>query len=480
MTAIPMTFPMTVNGLMIETEDRISVTNPATGQVFGSAPDASQAELDQAVAAARAALPAWRETWWEDRAETLKDIAHAMTEHLDELAGLLTREQGKPLADARSEISRSIQWIEHVADLTLEDEIINDMPGRSIRIRHVPIGVVAALAPWNFPITLAVWKIAPALLAGNTVVLKPSPFTPLTTLRLGQIIAPLLPPGVINVISGSDRLGPWLTAHPGIDKIAFTGSTQTGKAIMGSAAERLRRVTLELGGNDAAIVLPDVDLEDVVPKLFWAAFRNNAQFCLATKRLYVHESIYEPFIKAFAEFAAQVKLGNGLEEGTQIGPVQNQGQWQRVRQFVERARQRGERVLEIAPERTPEQGFFHPIVLVDSPPDDSEIVSEEVFGPVLPILRFKDVDEVLQRVNASEYGLGGSVWSRDTQRAQEIAQRIESGTVWVNTIHELYPSLPFGGHKASGIGVENGMAGLMEYVQFQTVIGITDTGLKHA
>ena len=467
-----MILPMTVGGSAITSDTCISVTNPATGEVFASVPDASQADLDLAIAAARSAFPAWRATSWQDRAKGLKAVASAMTAHLDELAELLTREQGKPLADARGEIARSVQWIEYTAGLTLEDEVVGNVPGRSIRIRHLPLGVVAALAPWNFPITLAIWKLAPAMLAGNTVVLKPSPYTPLTALRLGQIIAPLLPPGVINVVSGSDRLGPWLTAHPGVDKIAFTGSTQTGKAIMASAAQNLRRITLELGGNDAAIVLPDVDLQEVVPKLFWAAFRNNAQFCLATKRLYVHDSIYDAFLKSFTAFAAQVTLGDGLQVGSQVGPIQNARQLERVRGFVQRSRERGERVIEIAPERVPKQGFFHPIVLVDSPPDDSEVVAEEVFGPLLPILRFDDVDEVLQRVNASSYGLGGSVWGQDTQRAQEVAQGIESGTVWVNTIHELYPHLPFGGHKTSGLGVENGLAGLMEYVQYQTVVGV--------
>jgi acyl-CoA reductase-like NAD-dependent aldehyde dehydrogenase len=334
--------------------------------------------------------------------------------------------------------------------------------------RHVPIGVVAAIAPWNFPMTLAIWKIAPALLTGNTVVLKPSPFTPLTSLKMGELFRDLLPPGVLNVVCGGDRLGPWLTEHPDIGKIAFTGSTATGRRVMQSASGRLKRITLELGGNDAAIVLPDVDVRETAAKLFWGAFRNSSQYCLATKRLYVHEAIYGEFAAALVDYARGVVVGDGAQPGTGLGPIQNRPQYERVKDLIADARRNGVRFL--AGGDIPEgKGYFVPVTILDNPPDAARSVVEEAFGPVLPLLRYRDVDEVVRRANDTDYGLGGSVWSRDLSLARSIARRLETGTVWINHIHAMSPDVPFGGRKQSGLGVENGQDGLLEYTNVQTV-----------
>jgi acyl-CoA reductase-like NAD-dependent aldehyde dehydrogenase len=243
---------------------------------------------------------------------------------------LMTREQGKPHPEAKSEILRSALWFRELSRKDLPISVHTDENGRRYESHHVPLGVVGAITPWNFPLLLAAWKIAPALLAGNTVIWKPSPYTPLCALKIGELLQDVLPPGVLNVVSGGDRLGPWLTAHSGINKIAFTGSTATGRRVMQSAATNLKRVTLELGGNDPAIVLPDVDIPATAEKVFWVAFRNSGQFCIAAKRVYVHEEIYDAFSQALVSYARTVKVGNGAEEGTKLGPIQNRMHFAKV------------------------------------------------------------------------------------------------------------------------------------------------------
>jgi len=312
------------------------------------------------------------------------------------------------------------------------------------------------------------WKVAPALLAGNTVVLKPSPFTPLTTLRVGELAQEILPSGVLNVVSGDDSLGPRMTVHGQIDKISFTGSVATGRKVMQSSSGTLKRVTLELGGNDPAIVLPSADIEHIIPELFWGAFRNCGQVCIATKRLFVHSDIYDAVAARLVAFAASVRMGDGAEDGVQLGPVQNRRQYERVRGLIEETRTAGYRFL--AGGRFPDgAGYFVPVTIVDNPPDEAPVVAEEAFGPVLPLLKFNDVDEVVERANATCYGLGASLWTKDQETALEIACHLDCGTVWINEAMYVSPFVPFGGHRQSGLGVENGVYGLLEYTNAQTI-----------
>lgn len=461
-------YTMTLDGRGESSAQTFDVLNPATEARIAAAPDASLDQLNVAIAAARAAFGPWRDRPIAERQQALRAMADRLEAHADGFMRLLTREQGKPHADAKSEVGRCVVWLREFAARELPVDRYDDGAGHLFETRRVAIGVVAAISPWNFPMTLAIWKIAPALLAGNTVVLKPSPYTPLTSLKMGELFRDLLPPGVLNVVSGGDRLGPWLTEHPSIDKIAFTGSTVTGRRVMQSASARLKRITLELGGNDAAIVLPDVDVKDTAAKLFWGAFRNSSQYCLATKRLYVHESIYDAFADALATVAAQVVVGDGAQPGTGLGPIQNRVQYERVKELIADAHRTGVRFLTGGD--VPEgKGYFVPVTILDNPPDDARSVVEEAFGPVLPLLKYRDIDEVVRRANDTEYGLGGSVWSKDVARAQSIARRLETGTVWINHIHVMSPNVAFGGHKQSGVGVENALDGLLEYTNVQTV-----------
>ncbi|WP_394648632.1 aldehyde dehydrogenase family protein [uncultured Sphingomonas sp.] len=462
-------FTMTIGGQAVAGTATFDVVNPATEAVIAAAPDATRAQLDEAVASARAAFPGWAATPIEERRALIDRLGDAVMAQLDGFARLLTAEQGKPHGDAQNEIGGAALWLKGAATLDLPVTVNEDSGDRYSETRHVPIGVVGAIAPWNFPMVLAMFKVGPALLAGNTMVLKPSPFTPLTTLKFGELAATILPPGVLNVVSGGDALGPWLTEHPDIDKVSFTGSTATGRRVMQSASATLKRVTLELGGNDPAIVLPDVDVAAVAEKLFWAAFANNGQVCIATKRMYVHEDIYDALKEALVAYAATVKVGDGSEQGTRLGPINNRPQYERVLDLIRDAKERGYTFL-TGGDTSETPGYFVPVTIIDNPPEDSRIVQEEQFGPVLPLLKFRDVEDALARANASDYGLGASVWGSDEDAAFAVAERIASGTVWVNETQHLTPLAAFGGIKQSGVGVEGGLEGLLEYTNVKTLV----------
>ena len=462
-------YTMTIDGRAATAADLFEAYNPATEEVIAKVPDASHAQLEEAVAAAKRAFPAWSARPLAERQAFVAAIGDAIEAHAEDFKRLLTLEQGKARQGAEWEIGGSVIWCREIAKQELPVHVAEHTEERTVETRRVPLGVVGGITPWNFPVLLAIWKIAPALVAGNTMVLKPSPWTPLCTLKLGEVLRDVLPAGVFNVVSGGNDLGAWLTQHPDIRKISFTGSTETGRKIMESASGNLKRITLELGGNDPAIVLPDVDVEKTAKELFWAAFQNSAQFCVAAKRLYIHEDIYDALAKALVDYARTVKLGDGSQQGTDLGPIQNKMQFEKLKDLLADAKASGCRFL-LGGEVEDKPGYFVPVTIIDNPPEDSRVVAEEAFGPVLPLLKFNDIEDVIARANNTEYGLAASVWGKDIGTARSVAERIEAGTVWINEIHSFSPHVAFGGHKQSGIGIENALEGLSEYTNSQTIV----------
>ena len=460
-------FKLLINGKLVSGVARLDVINPATEEVLAEAPRADRAQLDEAIAAAKAAFPAWSAKPVRERGALLAKLADALEARQDEFARLLTLEQGKPLSEAHWEIGFTIDIIRHHATLDLPDQVLKEDATRKIVRQHMPLGVVAAIVPWNFPMLLLVIKVAPALLAGDTLVAKPAPTTPLTTLRFGEICGEILPAGVINVIVDQNDLGDALSSHADVAKVAFTGSTATGKKVMGSAAGTLKRLTLELGGNDAAIVLDDVDPVEVAPKLFIAAMMNAGQLCLGAKRIYVHELQYDQICEELGRLAREVVVDDGLKQGTQMGPLQNKAQFEKVKGFLEDARRNGKIVA--GGEVLGRKGYFIQPTIVRDIPDDARLVREEQFGPIVPVLRYSDVDDAIARANDSDYGLGGTVWAKDLDRAFRVAARIESGTVWINTFLDVSPDISFGGAKQSGIGAELGREGLEAFTQVKII-----------
>jgi aldehyde dehydrogenase (NAD+) len=458
-----------IDGEMVTTAKTLEVINPATEEVIGNVPACGKEELDRAVAAARRAFGSWKKTPQEERQKVVQGIAAAIKENADELFRLLTSEQGKPHHQAQMEIFGAAGLAAAQSTLKI-DEVINQDDGERLsRTRRVPVGVVGGIVPWNFPVMMAIQKIVPALVSGCTIVLKPSPFTPLTTLRLAELIKDVVPAGTVNIITGPDELGPLITEHPDIDKITFTGSTATGKKIMEGASKDLKRITLELGGNDASIVLPDADVSKVAEQLFWSSFTNAGQICVAAKRIYIHEDIYDDLSKAIAEYAKGVTVGDGSQQGTGVGPIQNKKQFDRVCELIQDAKDNGYKFLtggDVDPSGT---GYYVPITILDNPPEDARIVAEEQFGPVMPLMKFASVEEAIERANASEYGLAGAVWTSDPDKGVEVAEQLETGTVWVNEFLHISPFAPFGGHKQSGFGAEYGIDGLKEFTYPQVI-----------
>jgi acyl-CoA reductase-like NAD-dependent aldehyde dehydrogenase len=456
-------FRLLIGGRLLEGAATLDVINPATGRVLTTAPRADRAQLEQAVAAAKAAFPSWSATPSRVRGGLLARLADALEAEKGAFARLLTQEQGKPLPQALGEIEFSVAALRYYAGLDLPAEVLHEDAERKVVRLRKPLGVVAAITAWNVPMILLAVKVGPALLAGNTVVAKPAPTTPLTTLRFGELCARVLPPGVVNVIADQNDLGAVLTSRPDVAKVAFTGSTATGRKVMAGAAGTLKRLTMELGGNDVAVVLDDADPKEVAPKIYAAAMAIAGQACVAVKRLYVHDSLYDAVCDELGRLARQTVVGDGLEPGTQMGPLQNQAQFERVKGFLEDVRRGGTIVAGGAV--VDREGYFVQPTIVRDIPDTARLVREEQFGPILPVLRYTDLDDAIARANDTEYGLGGSVWSADRARAFAVAARIDAGTVWVNQHLDMRPDIPFAGAKQSGIGVEMGQEGLEEFTQ---------------
>lgn len=462
-------YGLSINGEQVVTKDYFDVINPATEAVFAKCPAADKADVDLAVSTAQLAFTSWKASTHAERQTYFIQAADRLETHKDELATLLTQEQGKPLAQAMAETDAAISKLRYCASFKTPKHVLLDNDETKVEVVYSPLGVVCAITPWNFPLSIGVGKFAMAALAGNTVVLKPSPYTPLTSLRVGELLSDIFPAGVLNVVTGLDDMVQHLTAHPAIAKYSFTGSVPTGKIIAKLAAERLAPVTLELGGNDAAIVLEDVDVAEVAPKLFWAAFGNCGQICIATKRLFVHESIADELTEALVKIAKTVKIGNGLDDGITMGPLNNANQRKIVHELVEDARNNGAEIL-TGGQSIDSAGYFYEPTLIRNVTDQTRIVAEEQFGPALPILTFKTVEEAIERANSLPFGLGGSVWSGDTQKAEKIAKQLETGLAWVNNRGAATPDAPFGGAKQSGIGRENGPWGFEEVCEIQTVV----------
>ena len=455
----------TIDGDPVEGVDFFDVINPSTASAFAQAPDANSEQLELAVAAARRAFESWRAVPAQDRRKILSGFAAAIRAQTQDLAQLLTREQGKPLAAATREIEATAARIEGLLPFELTPETLrNDERGRVV-LDYQPLGVVGAIAPWNSPLLLGVQIAAQALVTGNSVILKPSPFTPLATLKLGEIAGRTLPRGLFNTLCGGNDLGRWMTEHAGIDKIGFVGSVATGKRVLASAAaSNLKRVSLELGGNDAAIVLADADVETIAPQLFWGAFVNSGQRCMAIKRVLVHESLLDRLGSALAKLANQAKVGDGFEPGVELGPVQNRPQFERVLGLIEDALARGGRAL-AGGAALDRPGYFIAPTVITGVAEGTRLVDEEQFGPVLPLLAFTEVDEAVTRANATRFGLGASVWSGRPERAADVARRLEAGTIWVNSHGGSTPEIPFGGFKESGVGRGMGLMGLKSYAE---------------
>lgn len=470
------TYFNSINGKAVGSSKTFQSINPAADEVLGLVPVSDQQQVNDAISAARAAQPAWEAMGDKGRQAMLMRVADAIRSNSEYLAQLVTAEQGKPLGGvgpdqipgSRFEMWGCEVWTQVPASMDLPIELAYEDNTRRDEIHRKPHGVVAAIAPWNWPLMIAIWQIIPALRTGNTVVLKPSEYTSICSLEMVRLIAEVLPPGVLNTVSGAGETGALLVENEGVDKITFTGSTATGIRIASTAARRLIPTTMELGGNDAAIVLPDVEPNEIAMGLFWGAFLNMGQTCACAKRLYVHESIHDIVVDRLKEISQNMPMGNGMEPGIAIGPIQNRMQFDKVNRLVELAKNSGANIV-CGGEPSEGPGNFFPPTLITNVRDGDPIVDEEQFGPVLPIIKYKNVDEAIKSANRLNVGLGASVWSSNVEEAQAVAQQLCAGTVWINQHGMVHPMVPFGGVKSSGWGVEFGLEGLKGMTRAQVI-----------
>ncbi|KAK6384463.1 hypothetical protein LTS17_002026 [Exophiala oligosperma] len=460
-----------VNGGVRGSEKTNHSVDPATGEALPQLPIATKEDVDEAVNAAKAAFSSWSRTPVTERKAALAAFADSFESYTQDFAIMMTKESGKPLRFAVEEAECGPYWVRGMNKLELLDEIISDTPERRVTVRYTPLGVVAAIIPWNYPIQLSFVKLAAALSTGCTIILKPSPFAAYCTLKIAELAQQFFPPGVVQGLHGDEDLGPVLTAHPKINKITFTGSIMTGRKILESASRTLKRVTLELGGNDAAVICPDVDIPEVAQRIADFAFANSGQVCVAVKRVYIHESIYSEFRAALVQATKKLRVGNGFEQGVDLGPIQNELQYRRVCGFFEEMQKQGQRIAVGGGghSKSSSSGLFCEPTIIDNPGNDARIVLEEPFGPILPIMPWYSEEEVIRLANSTEMGLGASVWTNDLDQGDRIGRQLEAGSVWVNTHMDAAPEIPFGGVKQSGSGVEGGVEGLKAFCNIQTL-----------
>lgn len=458
-----------INGVAVQGQAAFTdVINPATEEVIAQVASASVEQVNDAVQAALAAFKTWKNVSDADQAEAFKKIAADIRAESAALAELITLEQGKPLGLAQFEVEAGASWIEFVSSLEIPVETIPDPSGKTIKVYNRPLGVVASITPWNWPFMIAIWHLIPALKTKNCVVNKPSEYTPLSTIKLVEIINRHVPKGVCSVVLGTGEVGGALSGHPDIAKVTFTGSTRTGQRILSNSVDSLKSVVLELGGNDVGLVLEDADLDVVAERIFGSAFLNAGQTCAALKRLYVHESVYDALTEKLVNIANAQVVGAGLDPETTFGPIQNKAQYDKVKGLIADAVAQGGQVISAA-KTIPEKGYFVAPTLITNVAQGVALVDEEQFGPVLPIVKFSDVNEVIAQTNNSEFGLGGSVWSKDIAKAEAIASQMETGTVWINSHSDLSPAAPFGGWKTSGLGFSFGLEGLLLFTHKQAI-----------
>jgi acyl-CoA reductase-like NAD-dependent aldehyde dehydrogenase len=462
------TFYNIVDGKPRTSKNQHHGVDPTTGEESWGVPIATQQDVNEAVEVAQKAFKSWSQTPIEKRKELMLKFVELYEGYDNDFTNLMCKETGKPRAFANGEVKGVTAYMQHHASLELPvDKFENET--EISETTYEPLGVVGAICPWNFPLLLVAGKIAPALLTGCVIIVKPSPFTPYTSLKLVELMQQIFPPGVVQALGGDDSLGPMFTAHPGIAKISFTGSIATGKKIMEASSKTLKRVTLELGGNDPCIVYPDVDLEKTVPEVAMGCFFNSGQVCVATKRVFIHESIYDEFVKRMVAFTKNIRVGTSNEEGVLLGPIQNSMQYEKVKTFFEDSKTKGYKFAVGEPEVAATKGFFIQPTIIDNPPNDSKIITEEPFGPIVPTQPWSDEEEVIARANNTNAGLGASIFTKDIDNAKKVAKRIEAGNVFINSFTKPIPQVFFSGHKESGIGGEWGNLGILSYCNAKAI-----------
>ncbi|KAI1820504.1 aldehyde dehydrogenase [Xylaria intraflava] len=463
------TFHNVINGEIAKTGGKTrQIVNPSTLQKNPELPLSSLEDVNLAVSSAQKAAASWAAVPWDKRADALGQLADAIEANTAEFVKLVTMEQGKPPMWAQLEIATVVQWLRGFCKLSLAGETIENSDERKVVTRYTPLGVAVGIAPWNFSVQLGCIKLASAILTGNAFIWKPSPHAPYCALKMAELGSRFFPPGVLQALSGDDELGVWLTQHPGVDMVSFTGSTRVGKLVMESCSKTMKRFTLELGGNDAAIVCADVDAATVAAKIGVIAWCNSGQICISVKRIYVHESVYDAFLAALVGFAQSLKLG--ADGDAFLGPLSNQFQYERVKELLADIEENKYGIATGSTKPLSDKpGYFLAPTVVDNPPDHARIVAEEQFGPVIPVLKWSDESDVIQRANAGPAGLGASVWSRDIAQADRMGKQLQAGNIWINCHAEMQPSTPFSGQKESGLGTEMGVDGLKAYCNIQSI-----------